>query len=97
SDITSTVFWEEYNSADNDNTYSYYVQYGMCTYWITDSTGNSHFSEAVFNLDSGYLVNTGFQRSLVIDAINYNTDVYESYYYTKYLSDDSSGDSDDSG
>ncbi|WP_240766138.1 hypothetical protein [Escherichia coli] len=94
---TSTDFWEEYNSFDNDNTYSYYVDYGMCKYWITDSTGNSRFSEAVFNLDSGYLVNTGVQRPEVVDYINTNVAHYESDYYSKYLAGDSSGDSGDSG
>ncbi|HEM0104638.1 TPA: hypothetical protein U0S11_002757 [Escherichia coli] len=101
SKITSTDFWEQYNV--DDNTYSYYVAYGMCNYFVTDSTVNSHFSESVFNLDSGYLVNTGVQRSSVINKINYNTEVYESEYYTKYLSGDSGdsgtteGDSGDSG
>ncbi len=93
SEVTSTGFWEQYNSADNDNTYSYFVSYGMCNYWITDSMGNSNFSGAVFNLDSGYLVNTGVQRSEVINYINRKVEAYESRYYSEYLADDSSDDS----
>ncbi|HEM0195139.1 TPA: hypothetical protein U0S31_003761 [Escherichia coli] len=105
SKITSTDLSNYYDVNVNDGKYSYYVKYGLCEYVVADSDSNLRFSDAVFNLDSGYLINLGpdYQRSDVINKINYNTEVYESEYYTKYLSGDSGdsgtteGDSGDSG
>ncbi|HEM0087421.1 TPA: hypothetical protein U0S02_004933, partial [Escherichia coli] len=93
---TSTGFTYNYNA--DTNTYFYTVKYGMCEYSVSDSSGNIFFSDAVFNLDSGYLANMGpdYQRSEVINYIDSNVRYYESAYYSKYLADDSSGDSGDS-